>query len=130
MKRLVVALVLVIAGCSSGGSSGSANGFCDELRALQQSSTSPNDDQFAAALDRLANVAPAEIKAEMQQVRDFDKVLSEASPDSSKLGQLDSSSSQIDSALAKVTAYAQDKCGIDLTGSSSTKFSSVASTIN
>jgi hypothetical protein len=130
---LVVALGAATVACGGGSSSGE-KGFCDELKTQRQSTSSVSDADAAKALDRLASLAPSEIKSEMDQIRQYNALVTQsASSDPAKAAEIDSSlssqSSQIDAAIAKVATFVKDKCGIDLTPSSS-KFSTVASSIN
>jgi hypothetical protein len=129
--------------CSGGSSGGSQQAFCDTLKkdvnafsdlSNQSDLTDSQSLSIAqAAFDDLANKAPSEIKGDMQTVSKAVKsAFSSASEfssaaqagDSSKLSDLDRQFSDqnkgIDQAEKNVEKYAKDKCGVDLSSSSST----------
>ena len=138
MKAVAAVLLLSISAtaCSgSGGSSaGSAKAFCDELN-TQRDSTGSSSDDLAQAFEKLAAVAPAEIKNDIVQIGDsvtkFDSLTSLGSSDPTRSAEIDSSFSSVtasvDAAITRVTDFVKNKCGIDLGAST---FSSVGSSIS
>jgi hypothetical protein len=137
VRKLLVVLVMVFtvtAACSGGGGS-SAKPYCDELNRQRLSSSSATEADVAAALNKLVSLAPAEIKKDMEAIREFNNLVVQAqAADSTRSVEFDSSLSSASSATTgnfeKLTAFVKDKCGVDLTASSSSKFSTVANSIN
>jgi hypothetical protein len=131
---MAMAMVFTVsAACSDGG--GSAKPYCDELNRQRLSTSSATEADVTAALDKLVSLAPAEIKKEMESIREYNNLVVQAqAADPSRSAEFSSSVSSADSATAgafdKVTAFVKDKCGVDLTATSASKFSSVASSIN
>jgi hypothetical protein len=133
--RLLLALTLVVgavAGCSDdGGSSGggSRNAFCADLRAAVEAHLTIFDplqpvsrEDTRQATDRLAEAAPEAVATEMALLADtfaaVVEVLDEVNPSdpeaAERLAELDIDEDEIAAAQAKVSAYALDKCRIDL----------------
>ena len=137
----------VLAACGGGSSSsGSQQAFCDALKkdvgafsdlSDQSDLTNSQSQSIAqAAFDDLAKKAPSEIKGDMQTVANgvksafsaADQFSSAAkSSDFSKLSDLDKQFSDqnkgIDQAEQNIEKYAKDKCGVDLSSSSTSSSS-------
>ena len=136
MRRLgaaAVGLLILGTGACSGGDGNSAKGFCDELNKQRLSTSSANEADVAAALDKLVSLAPDEVKKDMEAIANFnDLVASVQSADPARSAEFDASLSSASSAtngsFEKVTAFVKDTCGVDLNETSS--FSEVASSIN
>ena len=132
---LILALTLVISagvGCSDdGGASapGSRDAFCAELRAAVEAHLTIFDplqpvsrEDTKQAMDRLADAAPEAVATEMALLADtfaaVVEVLDEVNPSdpeaADRLAELDIDEDEIAAAQAKVSAYALDKCRIDL----------------
>ena len=138
MRKLVVVMMLactVTGACGGGGGGDSAKPFCDELNRQRLSTSSATEADVAAALDKLVALAPGEIKKDMEAIRTFNNLVvgSAQSADPTRSAEFDSSVSSASSATSgsfdKVTAFVKDECGIDLNSTTSSKFSSVASSI-
>jgi hypothetical protein len=137
--------------CGGGSSSGSQQSFCDALKKdvsafsdLSDQSDLDNSQSLSvaqAAFDDLAKKAPSEIKGDMETVAkgvkaafsSQDEFSSAAkNSDFSKLSDLAREFSDqnkgIEQAEQNVEKYAKDKCGIDLSSSSTTSSSSATST--
>jgi hypothetical protein len=149
LKKVSIVLLMMVfaatAACGGGSSGGTVEGFCAELTTdnaifKNLGDTASDSDQAIQLFENLVKKAPSEIKAEMQTLVDFLKgsvsaasALSadpSASRSSSRQSEVSAQSSSLTAASDKVQAFATDKCHIDLGGSSSTKFSSVASSIS
>jgi len=140
----------VLAACGGGSSSGSQQAFCDALKKdvsafndLSDQSDVTNSQSLSiaqAAFEDLTKKAPSEIKGDMQTLTNAlksvfaatDELSSAAkSSDLSKLSDLErqfsDQSKGLDQAEKNVEKYAKDKCGVDLTSSSTSSSSTESS---
>jgi hypothetical protein len=131
--------------CGGGSSGGTVEGFCAELTTDNAifnnlGSEASDSEQAIQLFDNLTKKAPSEVKAEMQTLLDFlkhsvsDASALSADPSASRSSSRDSLISDQSSSLAaasdKVATFASEKCHLKLGADSSSKFSSVASSIS
>jgi hypothetical protein len=147
---IVVALALVAGGAAfaltrgGGGGGGSVQGFCDKAKALQKDTSLDkafNDpakiDQVVATFDELTKAAPSEIKNDMNTINDAIKkiaaaVKSAGNDQSKQFGAILAASAQLDQkkldqAGKNLDKFGKEKCGIDLSLSSSSSSSDFSS---
>jgi len=132
MKRTLAAamtaivLVVGLSACSGGG--GSQTAFCDLLKVDQAkiASADPTDSanfsEYTAAVAELVSKAPSEIKADLQKIATFAAAYAKdpkTVPDPT-----------IATSFTNVAKYATDKCGVNLSGSTDSQFSTVGSAVN
>ena len=147
MRKLLVVMVLTMTvGCSGGGGGGgTVEGFCAELKADNDTFTNlgnaaSDSDQAIQLFENLTKKAPNEIKGDMETLLRFLKSSVAAARDlsadpsasrsSSRDSQISADSSSVSAASDKLSAFATDKCHLDLGGSTSSTFSSVADSIS
>ena len=118
---------------SKSSGSGSEASFCNELKKdvalFSDSSNASDTSNVADALSRLAKTAPSEISADMQAVAEattkqlqiFDSIGTDFSDLDSALSSFSDTvdTAKLDKAQKNVEAFAKDKCGVDLSSSSS-----------
>ena len=146
MRKLLAVMVLTMTmGCSGGGGGGTVEGFCAELKTdndifMNLGDAASDSDQAIQLFENLTKKAPSEIKGDMETLLTFLKSSVTAARDlsadpsasrsSSRDSQISAASSSVQSASEKLTAFATDKCHLDLGATSSSKFSAVASSIS
>ena len=97
-----------VVACGSDGGGGSAESFCGQLEALGESGVDPDTDPDAAvaALNEIADAAPAEVKTEFEE---FAAALSAlASEDLDAIAELDVDA--MTENITKIGAYIGDNC--------------------
>jgi hypothetical protein len=131
VTKLLVVMTMALAttvACSGGGSSGSVESFCSQAAndesAFSTLGTNSSDSQQGLKLfEDLTNKAPSDIKGDMVTILNALRTPTPSSEDSSQAASLTTASQ-------RVVQFFKDKCHIDLGASSSSKFDSVASSIN
>jgi hypothetical protein len=130
MRKLVaigiVGVLSTAAGACGGDDDDSASGgdFCERARSFQEefgSDESASDEEGLAAFNELADIAPDEIKDEMEQLADFSERAIEAGDDPDEQAKLIEEAAKLEEPGQKVTEYFQEECGIDLDGSDTTQ---------
>jgi hypothetical protein len=126
----VVALVLLLASAACGGGGGSTKAFCDSVRSgdnpldvfdrYDPTAVAASKDLLQRGRDRLHELeqaAPDEIRSSIHVLVGFaDQLIATLDPATKPKSTPDFTSQfpQVQDASAKVTAFAKDKCGVDL----------------
>jgi hypothetical protein len=115
---LIAAAALAMAACGSdgdagGGGDGGTGTFCEEIQALAESSDNTSEDESLAALQSVADAAPAEISSEMDQlIAGFELLLSfdpEAATEE-EMSDFLAMADEIGEASTTVEEYALESC--------------------
>lgn len=117
----IVGVLATAAGACGGDDDDSASGadFCARAQSFQEefgADESASDEEGLAAFKELADIAPDEIKDEMNQLADFSERAIETGDDPDAQAELIEEAAKLEEAGQKVTEYFQDECGIDIDG--------------